>query len=70
MAKARKNNPNNKDEQFYLNSEKTVKPSDTRKELAKIAGTSEDDISIFICNNKNYMYNLDKTKRWRIKHGN
>lgn len=47
-----------------------IEPTSQRKELAKISGTSEDDISIFICNNKNYMYNLDKTKRWRIKHGN
>ncbi len=43
MAKARKNNPNNKDEQFYLNSEKTVTTS-TDKELAKIAGVSKDTI--------------------------
>lgn len=43
MAKARRNNPNNKNEQIKLNSTKSVKVN-TRKELAKIAGVGTDTI--------------------------
>lgn len=41
---ARKSNPKNKDELFLTKSSKTEEPVNTRKEIAKIAGVSEDTI--------------------------
>lgn len=40
IEKARKQNPNNKDEQFLSNVTETVDPINTREELSKIAGVS------------------------------
>ncbi len=44
IEKARTENPNNVNEQFPQKSAKTVKPIETREEIAKIAGVSHDTI--------------------------
>ena len=47
MEQARKENPNNANEQLWQKSSKTVEPIHTRDELAKIAGVSHDTYGFY-----------------------